>query len=107
VTKRIYIEGRGSKDGAIRCREGFRKLLERAGFAQRMPRLIACRGRKSAFEQFKSDHAGASKSDFVALLIDSETVKNLSLTLQKPGNMQANETAGKSPRRPRTAKCYS
>ncbi len=72
VTKRIYVEGGGSKEGRIRCREGFRKLLTRAGFSRRIPRLVACGGRESAFKKFKIDHAGASGEDFVALLIDSE-----------------------------------
>jgi hypothetical protein len=44
VSAYIYVEGGGagadSKDVDIRCREGFRKLLENCGFEGRMPRLV-------------------------------------------------------------------
>ena len=74
----VYIEGGGvgadSKDANIRCREGFRKLLENCGFAaqKRMPRLIACGSRESAFEAFKRATHAKAPGDFVALWIDSE-----------------------------------
>ncbi len=73
----IYIEGGGvgpgSKDVDIRCREGFRKLLENCGFAaqKRMPRLIPCGGRAAAFHEFKLANTNAD-GNFVALWIDSE-----------------------------------
>ncbi len=36
----IFLEGGGdSKELHIRCREGFRQLLEKCGFKGRMPRL--------------------------------------------------------------------
>ena len=39
----IYLEGGGeSKELHSRCREGFRKLLEKNGFKGNMPRLVAC-----------------------------------------------------------------
>lgn len=66
----IYIEGGGdSKEQHIRCREGFRRLLERCGLS-RMPRLIACGGRNAAFDDFS--HANARSSDYIALWVDSE-----------------------------------
>lgn len=70
----LYIEGADSKEDQIRCREGFRKLLEKLGHAEqrRMPRLTACGGRDSVFDDFKTAHAGASAGHFVAMLIDSE-----------------------------------
>ena len=69
----LYIEGGGdSKEGKIRCREGFRKLIENAGFSGRMPRLIACGGRGAAFDDFKTAHAGQTAGDFIAMLVDSE-----------------------------------
>lgn len=68
----IYIEGGESKEDQIRCREGFRKLLEKMGFARRMPRLTACGGRNSAFDDFKTAFARAAASHSVAMLIDSE-----------------------------------
>ena len=70
---RIYLEGGGDyKDGKIRCREGFRKLLEKCGFAGRMPSLTASGSRDSAYDDFKTSHANASGTDYVALLVDSE-----------------------------------
>ena len=74
----IYIEGGAqgadSKDVNIRCREGFRKLLENCDFgAQRkMPRLTACGGRDSAFDDFKIAHKNNPPGGFVALWVDSE-----------------------------------
>ena len=72
MSARLYIEGGESKEDQIRCREGFRKLLEQAGFAGRMPRLSACGGRGSVFDDFKTADAGRSAGDYVAMLVDSE-----------------------------------
>ena len=42
----IYLEGGGdSKELRVRCREGFRKLLEKTVQGAQMPRLVACGGR--------------------------------------------------------------
>lgn len=69
----IYIESGGdSKELHTRCRKGFRKLLENCGFTGYMPRLVACGGRDSAFDDFNIAHANKSDSDYVAMLIDSE-----------------------------------
>ncbi len=69
----IYLEGGGdSKELHIRCRAGFRKLLEKCGFARRLPRLTACGGRAATFDDFQTGHATKSDSDYVAMLIDSE-----------------------------------
>lgn len=67
----LYIEGADSKEDQIRCRQGFRKLLEKAGFTGRMPRLTASGSRNSAFGDFKTALANA-EGRFVAMLIDSE-----------------------------------
>jgi len=73
VSASIYLEGGGdSKDLHIRCRQGFRKLLENAGFKGRLPRLTACGGRDAAFDDFQTGHATKGDSDYVAMLIDSE-----------------------------------
>ena len=70
---KIYIEGGGdSKELHTRCREGFRRLLERSGFAGRMPRLVACGGRGATFDDFSTAHANAGAGDYVAMLVDSE-----------------------------------
>ncbi len=68
----LYIEGGESKEDKIRCREGFRKLLEKAGLSGRMPRLSACGGRGSVFDDFKTAHSGRQAGDYIAMLIDSE-----------------------------------
>lgn len=69
----IYLEGGGdSNQLKIRCREGFRKLLTKCGFALRMPKLIACGGREATFDHFKTAHETAKPGEYVALLIDSE-----------------------------------
>jgi len=76
VSAYIYLEGGGtgaqSKGVDIRCREGFRKLLENCGFEGRMPRLVACGGRNAAFDLFKTALRIYGAGNFVALWIDSE-----------------------------------
>jgi hypothetical protein len=72
----IYLEGGASgpdsKDLQIRCREGFRKLLEKCDYKGRMPRLFACSSRDAAFDDFKIALAAKRTSDYVAMWIDSE-----------------------------------
>src|SRR5437588_2801920 len=73
VSSVIYLEGGGdAKDLRARCREGFRKLLERCSYAGRLPRLVACGGREAAFDAFRTALASARNGDFVGLWIDSE-----------------------------------
>jgi len=72
VNARLYIEGGESKEDQIRCREGFRKLLEKMGFSGRLPRLTACGGRASAFDDFRTAHASPKRGGFIAMLVDSE-----------------------------------
>lgn len=73
MKKVIYLEGGGdSKELHTRCREGFRKLLEKCGYKGKMPRLIACGGRGSVFEDFRSANGIRAPEDFIAMLIDSE-----------------------------------
>jgi len=69
----IYIEGGGdSKDLKIRCRQGFHKLVEQAGFPERRLRFIPCGGRDTAFESFKTALKAREPTDFPVLLVDSE-----------------------------------
>ena len=74
----LYLEGGAtgadSKELQIRCREGFRKLLERCGYAGKMPRLRACGSRDSTFGVFKTGHVEKIANDYVAMWIDSEDV---------------------------------
>lgn len=74
MSAHLYIEGGESKEDQIRCREGFRKLIGKLGFAadKKMPRLTACGGRNSAFDDFKTAHSHSKKGDYIAMLIDSE-----------------------------------
>jgi hypothetical protein len=73
VSSTIYLEGGGDSEYLKRrCREGFHKLLERCGYAGRLPKLVARGGRAAAFDAFKTALASARKGDFVALWIDSE-----------------------------------
>ncbi|MFH1028181.1 MAG: DUF4276 family protein [Pseudomonadota bacterium] len=73
MKKVIYLEGGGdSKELHTRCREGFRKLLEKCGYEGKMPRLVACGGRGAAFADFQSAHESRAPEDFIAMMIDSE-----------------------------------
>ena len=69
----IYIEGGGdSKELHTRCREGFRKLLEKCGYTGRMPRLVVCGSRETAFKDFKSAYRSSTDNICTLMLIDSE-----------------------------------
>ena len=74
MSAHLYIEGAESKGDQVRCREAFRTLIGKLGFAagKRMPRLSACGGRNSAFENFKTAHAQRQQGDYIAMLVDSE-----------------------------------
>jgi hypothetical protein len=73
VSVSIYLEGGGdSKELRVRCREGFRKLLESCGYEGRMPGLIACGARNAAYDYFKTAHGQSRAGDFIAMLVDSE-----------------------------------
>lgn len=50
---KLYVEGGGNAASLkTACREGFSKLLEKAGFKGRMPRIVACGSRNDAFDSF-------------------------------------------------------
>jgi hypothetical protein len=76
VSAALFLEGAAigadSKELKIRCREGFRKLLEKSGYEKRMPRLYACGSREATFDDFKTGLAGKTAGDYVAMWIDSE-----------------------------------
>jgi hypothetical protein len=71
----LFVEGGGDHNAALkaRCRRGFSKLLERAGFKNRMPRIVACGGRRQAYDQFCTALNGLRPGDAVLLLVDAET----------------------------------
>ena len=71
VAVKLYVEGGGdSKPLKTACRRGFRLFLEKAGVAGRMPRIVACGGRDTAFDRFKSGNE--DKSVRAILLVDAE-----------------------------------
>ena len=73
VSAKIYVEGGGdTKEMHSRCREGFRKLMERCGLKGRLPRLIACGGRDSTYDDFRIAHDTNTTGVYIALLVDSE-----------------------------------
>jgi hypothetical protein len=74
VTIKLYVEGGGDDNDALRtaCREGFRKLLGKAGLGGRMPRVVACGSRAEAFKKFCIAVRGAGPGEFMCLLVDSE-----------------------------------
>jgi hypothetical protein len=73
VSVKIYVEGGGDSDALrTRCRRGFSKLIENAGFKGRMPRIVACGGRRCAYEDFCTAVENATADEFPLLLVDSE-----------------------------------
>ena len=74
----LYLEGGGSgansKELDIRCREGFRRLLEKCGYKEqrRMPRLFACGGRAAVFDDFATALSSRRAVGYVAMWLDSE-----------------------------------
>lgn len=69
----IYVEGGGeSKELRTRCREGFSKLIKKLGFDRRMPRIVACGGRRKAYDMFCNSITSAKNDEFPILLVDSE-----------------------------------
>lgn len=70
----MYVEGGGNKNNAlaIRCRQGFHEFFSKAGLKGRLPKVVACGGRASAYKDFKTSHENAGKDDISILLVDSE-----------------------------------
>jgi hypothetical protein len=75
VKVRVYVEGGGdhNKDLQTQCRRGFRKFLEKAGLQNRMPAIVACGGRRRAYDSFRTSHESVGQNDLPILLVDSET----------------------------------
>ena len=73
MTVKIYVEGGGTHNKALQseCRRGFSELLKRAGLRGRMPRVVACGGRRMAYESFRTSHENGGP-DVPVLLVDSE-----------------------------------
>jgi hypothetical protein len=72
VTVKVYVEGGGdSKALQTKCRQGFSEFFRTAGLARRMPRIVACGARSSAYRDFRTAHSRGGV-DFPMLLVDSE-----------------------------------
>ena len=73
MTVKVYVEGGGDgRELRARCRRGFRSFFEMTDLAGRMPRVIACGGRQSAYGKFREAHASRNAREFNVLLVDSE-----------------------------------
>ncbi len=67
---RLYVEGGGDAAGLrTACREGLARFLSEAGLKNHMPRIIACGGRRNAYESFCT---AIENGERAFLLIDSE-----------------------------------
>ncbi len=82
----IYVEGGGdSKELHARCREGFRKLIEKMNVA-RNPAIVACGSRDQTFKKFKIAVSTAS-GEYPLLLVDSEDA--IKTTDENPDSAEA------------------
>jgi hypothetical protein len=73
VSVTIYVEGGGEGNNLkSRCRKGFSKFIKKMGFDGCMPSIVACGGRKSAYDMFKIAVASAGHDEYPILLVDSE-----------------------------------
>jgi hypothetical protein len=72
VSVKVYVEGGGtSKEQQIRCRAGFSKLIEKAGFVGRMPAIFPSGGRDTTYRDFGISLRNGDDS-YSILLVDSE-----------------------------------
>lgn len=69
----LYVEGGGDSDSLhVECRRAFSSFLEKAGFAGRMPRIVACGSRDDAYDKFKTACRQSASGCIPLLLVDSE-----------------------------------
>lgn len=72
VEARLYVEGGGdSKVLHSACRRGFSEFLRKAGLQGSMPRIVACGGRRQAFDDFCT---AVKQKKIAVLLVDSEVL---------------------------------
>ena len=72
VTAKLYVEGGGDGQALrTRCRQGFAEFLRKAGFNEKMPRIVACGSRSEAYDRF-SGAATHGTENLSILLVDSE-----------------------------------
>ncbi len=69
---RVYVEGGGDNHPTItKCRYGFSEFLRKVMPPMTMPRIIACGGRKQAFDRFCTA-IDKYPDNFCLLIVDSE-----------------------------------
>jgi len=67
----VYVEGGGDRrEQQARLRRAFSQFIEKAGLKARMPKVVACGDRNSAYKDFRSAHKASSRK--ALLLVDSE-----------------------------------
>ena len=73
VTVSIYVEGGGpGKNWRIKCRQGFRGFLEKAGLTGHMPRVFPCGSRDDTLKDFRVALREVESGEIPLLLVDSE-----------------------------------
>ena len=70
---KVYVEGGGDgRELRAKCRRGFSSFFGKVGLTGRMPKIIACGGRQSAYDKFRVALSSAGEQEYIALLVDSE-----------------------------------
>ena len=74
MSAEIFVEGGGSESSFLksRCREGFRLLLEKCGFKNRMPKIHPSGDGGATLKRFRKAFAASDNTNYLGLLIDSE-----------------------------------
>ena len=72
MSVKVYVEGGGRAELNEQCRLGFQKLLIKAGFGGRLPRVVSCGSRERAFRSFRN--ALRAGGEYPILLVDSEDI---------------------------------
>jgi hypothetical protein len=71
VTVKVYVEGGGDKNKDLKaeCRQGFSEFFKKLGV---QPKIIACGGRSTAFNDFRKALKKLKNDEYCLLLVDSE-----------------------------------
>ncbi len=74
MTIKVYVEGGGDHNKALQteCRKGFSEFFQKSGLGGRMPRVVACGGRRRAYDNFRTSHENR-QNELPILLVDSES----------------------------------
>lgn len=73
MSVRLYVEGGGDRNKALQaeCRRGFSEFFRKSGLEGRMPRIVACGGRRQAYDSFRVEQE-SEEDALQILLVDSE-----------------------------------